>query len=76
MSITATKITGNYKKKKKMSFIPNVFRTFIHPDFKVILTMLITVINYICSHENNFSRRDVLVETLKMLTNMQDMTND
>ena len=30
-----------------------------------LFTMLITAIQFICSHDNDFSRRDVLIETLK-----------
>ena len=38
---------------------------YIFTHYKVILTMLITAIQFICSHGNNFSRIDVLIETLK-----------
>ena len=31
----------------------------------IIYIMLIPAINFICSKDNNFSRRDVLIETLK-----------
>ena len=33
--------------------------------YKVILTMLITAIHFICSQDNDFSRRDALIGTFK-----------
>ena len=38
---------------------------YINTYLIVMITLLITAINFICFHDNNFSRRDALIETLK-----------
>ena len=39
---------------------------YLNNFYIIFLTMLITAINTLCSKDNNFSRRDMLFETLKI----------
>ena len=43
----------------------NMSKGYNNTIYTITIIMLITAINFICSQDNNFSRRDVLIKTLK-----------